>query len=845
MPNAVGEAFITIRPNTAGFKAQATPGIVGTAKAMTRAFGGAFAVGAIVKKAFIEPLQAAGDFQRTMQVLQAQSGATNEQMKQVSATAIKLGADVKLPGTSANDAADAMFELAKAGLSVKQAQQAARGVLVASTAAQIDNAQAATIVANALNAFGLQATQATRVSDLLAASANASATDMPQMAQALQQVGASAHALHVPIQDTVTALSLLANAGVQGSDAGTSLKTMFQRLIPSTAAAKNEMQKLGVTAFDAQGNFVGLQNISEQYRVALSKLTPEERAHALQTIFGSDAQRAANIVLGQGYVAFGKMRDRVTEAGAAQKIATAQSKGFAGAMSGLQSTIETLQLKIGLALLPVMTRLVQFMSGALPSAFDAASSFIEGTITRIQELSAAFNNTQIIVIGLAAAFAVFASPTTIILGLAAAAVELYRSFEPVREVVDAVTSAMDSNLQVTAAIAGGLVAGIAAFRTFGIVLAAVGVSAPAAAAGIVEVGTATAVATEEVGAATRAATAFNPLLLALSVGVGLVTTAFLTNTNQTTVMDTAYKNAADAVNGLTDAFADSKSAAEDVTFAQHNLHAAQTQLIAAQQNYRKVVRDSNSTDLERRQALDQVRAAQDNVKRSQRGLTDSTNKANEAHQKATGLLRETRHATVNLTDSYRDAARKLSDLTGKQIDAGQGAQDLAEKLRDYSAKASNAANRTGHLAANMRQAKEDSARAAAAVADLADYLNRLPTHKEIRITETTIRQVSTIEDNRLNRFAGGPVRAGVPYIVGELRPELFVPETNGYIMPSVPPGVRGASRTTSGVGAGGGVSVVFSEGAIVVHAAPGQDPAQIGRAVLDEAFDRAARLGPR
>jgi TP901 family phage tail tape measure protein len=277
--------------------------------------GGAGLVGAIAST-----VRVAADFQRSLNVMGAVSHATAQQMREVSAEAKRLGNDARLPATSARDAAVAMTELAKAGVSVDETLHAARGTLQLAAAAQIEERDAAQITARALNAFALSGTQATRVADVLASVANAASGEMGDFALALQQSSSVAHQVGLTLEDTVAALGRLAQAGLTGSDAGTSLRVMLQRLIPQTSKAAEEMAHLGITWKDAHGNILPLRDMISQYQTALGRLTPAERQHALQVIFGTDAQRAANILLLGGVDAFDRMRRAVTEHGAAAPL---------------------------------------------------------------------------------------------------------------------------------------------------------------------------------------------------------------------------------------------------------------------------------------------------------------------------------------------------------------------------------------------------------------------------------------------------------------------------------------------------------------------------------------------
>jgi TP901 family phage tail tape measure protein len=306
-------------------------------------------------------------YEKAMNTFQAVTKSSTNEMAAAAAMAEKLGADMTLPATSAADAALAMTELAKGGFTAQQAMDAARGALQLAAAAQVSEAQAAEITANALNTFGLAASESTRVADLLAAASNASSAEITDVAQAMQQAGSSAAALHIPIQDLVTAIGEMANAGIKSSDAGTSLKTFMVALVPHTKAASVAMKELGINAFDSAGNFVGLQNVIQQAAPALARMTVEQKQHAIQAAFGTDAMRAANIVLGGGIEKFTAMSSAVNQSGAASELAAAKTKGLSGAWDGFLSQLETFGLKV-----------FKSVSGSLEGLIRTVASAAEG-----------------------------------------------------------------------------------------------------------------------------------------------------------------------------------------------------------------------------------------------------------------------------------------------------------------------------------------------------------------------------------------------------------------------------------------------------------------------------------
>jgi TP901 family phage tail tape measure protein len=415
----------------------------------TAAKGAAVGLGLMAVGA-VKAVGAAADFQSGLNEMRAVSGATAAEMKQVSRAALDLGNDAKLPGTSARDAALAMTELAKGGLTARQAMDAARGTLMLSAAAGVENAEAAEIQADALNAFALKAADASRVADLLAASANASTSEIGDMALALRASAAVAHQAGVPIEDTVAALSNLANAGIKGSDAGTSLKTMLLRLMAPVGSGAKAIKALGLNFREADGSMMSLADMSRELNAKLGGLNKAQRDAAMAAIFGTDAIRAANIILGNGAAAHDRMKKKVTQQGAAQQLAAAKMQGFNGAMDALKSAVDTLAIQLGTALLPAFTRIAQ----AATTVVDWMSRN-QATMKVVATVATTFGTTILLVAGYLKVAAVataalnavmLANPIVLVAaalaGLAAGLVLAYKQSATFRAVVNAAFNAV-------------------------------------------------------------------------------------------------------------------------------------------------------------------------------------------------------------------------------------------------------------------------------------------------------------------------------------------------------------------------------------------------------------------
>lgn len=307
-------------------------------------------------------IRAAASYEQAMNIVEVATGANDKEMKRLSATAIKLGKDFKLPNVSAKDAANSMVELGKAGLNVNTVIGATRGVLQLGLAANIEFSEAAVITARALKAFGLEGKEATRVANLLAAGSLKSTAEISDLAFGLQNAGAQFKSAGYDMETLVTALSELVDSGLSGEYAGTALKTMLIRLQSPTKEAAAVMKELGVNVYDAGGKMKPLPVIIEQFGKAFKGASEQTKAQALNTIFGVRANQAMFKLLDGGVKTWYDYYSAIYKTNAAQQIAEARTKGVWGAAGALGSAIETLAIQLGTALLPALEKGIRGMA---------------------------------------------------------------------------------------------------------------------------------------------------------------------------------------------------------------------------------------------------------------------------------------------------------------------------------------------------------------------------------------------------------------------------------------------------------------------------------------------------
>lgn len=285
------------------------------------------------------------EFDAAMSQVQAASQASAGDMERLRESAITLGADTQY---SAEEAAQGVTELAKAGVSTADVLGGGlKGALDLAAAGQMEVADAAEVGATALSVFRLEGSQMSHVADLLAAGAGKAQGSVHDLGMALNQSALVADQTGLSIEDTAGALAMFASNGLVGSDAGTSFKTMLQALNPNSLAAAKAMEAIGFSAYDAQGNFVGLEGVAAQLKDGLSQLTVEQQNATLKTIFGSDAVRAAAILYKEGAGGVREWRDSVNDSGYAARQAQQLTDNLKGDLERLGGAFDSAMTSIG------------------------------------------------------------------------------------------------------------------------------------------------------------------------------------------------------------------------------------------------------------------------------------------------------------------------------------------------------------------------------------------------------------------------------------------------------------------------------------------------------------------
>jgi TP901 family phage tail tape measure protein len=342
-------------------------------------------IGAVIGAGIALAVSKFADFDQAMSSVQAATHETAANMGLLREAALDAGASTVF---SATEAANAIEELSKAGVSTADILGGAlAGSLDLASAGGLDVAQAAEIAATAMTQFNLEGSEVPHIADLLAAGAGKAQGSVEDLSAALNQGGLVAAQTGLSIEETTGGLAAFASAGLVGSDAGTSFKTMLQRLTPQSAEARERMDELGISAYDAQGQFIGLEAFAGNLQGALKDLTPEARNAALSVIFGSDAVRGASVLYNQGAEGIAEWTSKVNDTGYAAETARIKLDNLKGDVEALGGAFDTALINSGSSANEILRTMVQMVTG-LVTTFGNLPGPVLGVGLGIAALSA-------------------------------------------------------------------------------------------------------------------------------------------------------------------------------------------------------------------------------------------------------------------------------------------------------------------------------------------------------------------------------------------------------------------------------------------------------------------------
>jgi len=335
------------------------------------------------------------DFEAQMNIVAAVSGATGEELEALKAKAREMGATTMF---SATQAGKGLENFARAGFNAKESMDAIKPSINGAIATNTDLAVITDIVASGIRGFGLEAKDAAKLTDLLVNTASHANTNIEQLGEAFNYAAPIASALGYSVEDTAEILGHMADAGIKGSMAGTSLRTAMTNLAKPTAEAKKSMKELGVEITDTEGNMLPLDDVIGQLRGSFEDLTEEQQAQHAAAIFGKRAMSGMLAVINATDENIDKLADATSNYNdVAKKQADIVQSGSKGALMRLKSAVEELAIKLSEVLLPALNKI---------------TDKVQGFVDKLNKLSPKQTETIVKVLGMIAAI----GPLLVILG---------------------------------------------------------------------------------------------------------------------------------------------------------------------------------------------------------------------------------------------------------------------------------------------------------------------------------------------------------------------------------------------------------------------------------------------
>ncbi|WP_051758214.1 phage tail tape measure protein [Rossellomorea vietnamensis] len=337
-----------------------------------------FAVAAAVGTGLGASINVARNFEEAMSRVKAISGATGDEFEALKAKAKELGATTQF---SATEAAQGMEYLSMAGFKVNDIIGAMPSVLNLAAAAKLDLGRSADIVSNIMTGFGVKAEDASGAVDVLVKTMTTANTDLPQLGDAMKYVAPVASSLGLSIEETAAAVAKMSDAGIQGSQAGTSLRAALLSLSNPVGQTEKAMNRLNIEVLNSEGNMKSLPELIGHVSEKMEGMTDAQKTATAAQLVGTEAASGFVTLLGVGEDALADYTKTLENSGGtAERVAKTQMENLNGALKELQSAAEGLGIEIGEELLPVITDFVKYGIDIVRMVQDMDSATLQANI---------------------------------------------------------------------------------------------------------------------------------------------------------------------------------------------------------------------------------------------------------------------------------------------------------------------------------------------------------------------------------------------------------------------------------------------------------------------------------
>lgn len=337
------------------------------------------------------------DFDSSISQVQATMGITKDAMSELNGESVntvdalrnlakQMGSETAF---SASECADAMNYLALAGYDTQEIYDTLPTVLNLAAAGGIDLASASDMVTDAMSALGMETSEADTMVDQMAKTASSTNTSVAQLGEGILTIGATARTVKGGTAELNTALGILANNGIKGAEGGTHLRNVILSLQNPTDKAASQMEALGVSVYDSEGNMRSLNDILGDLNASMDGMTSQEKANIISQIFNKTDLSAVNALLANTGDTWDELQQSIVNSGgAAQQMADTQLDNLSGQLTLLKSALEGLAISFGEILMPMVRSAVEKIQ-AFVDKLNGMSDAQKETILKIAALVAA------------------------------------------------------------------------------------------------------------------------------------------------------------------------------------------------------------------------------------------------------------------------------------------------------------------------------------------------------------------------------------------------------------------------------------------------------------------------
>ena len=320
------------------------------------------------------------DFEAQMSRVQAITGATKEELELLTNQAIDLGAETSFSATAA---AAGMEDLASAGFTTNEIMEAMPGLLDLAASSGAELATASEIAASAIRGFGLEASQSSHVADVFAEASARTNAQVEDMGEAMKYVAPVAKTVGLSIEETAAAIGIMSDAGIKGSQAGTTLRSGLVRIVKPTKVVKEAMEQLDVEFYNSDGTMKSLAQIIDTLQKSTAGLTDEVKNQALAQIFGTEALSGMLSLVNRGSKELSDITKSFEDCdGAAEEMANVMLDNAKGALESLSGSLESAGIAIQKALAPEIKDLAKWIQDLVDDFNDLSDEEKQSIINK-------------------------------------------------------------------------------------------------------------------------------------------------------------------------------------------------------------------------------------------------------------------------------------------------------------------------------------------------------------------------------------------------------------------------------------------------------------------------------